>query len=54
MKIQVYLPVGMGHIVLSWESTSLKNGELWLNGEMEERDGEWIERQRVSRHPWEA
>ena len=24
--------------------------ELWLNGEMEERDGEWIERKMVSRH----
>ena len=24
--------------------------ELWLNGEMEEREGEWIERERVSRH----
>ena len=24
--------------------------ELWLNGEMEEREGEWFERQRVLRH----
>ena len=24
--------------------------ELWLNGEMEEREGKWIERQMVSRH----
>ena len=24
--------------------------ELWLNGEMEEREGEWIERKMVSRH----
>ena len=26
------------------------DGELWLNGGMEEREGEWIESQRVSRH----
>ena len=26
------------------------DGELWLNGEMEEREGEWIERKMVSRH----
>ena len=26
------------------------DGELWLNGGMEEREGEWLERQRVSRH----
>ena len=25
--------------------------ELWLHGEMEEREGEWLERQMVSRHP---
>ena len=24
--------------------------ELWLNGEMEEREGEWLERQMISRH----
>ena len=24
--------------------------ELWLNGEMEEREGEWLERHMVSRH----
>ena len=24
--------------------------ELWLTGEMEERDGEWLERKMVSRH----
>ena len=24
--------------------------DLWLNQEMEEREGEWIERQMVSRH----
>ena len=40
----------MGHHALAWESTSLRNGELWLNGGMEEREGEWLERQRVSRH----
>ena len=26
------------------------DGELWLNGGMEEREGEWLERQRVSRN----
>ena len=26
------------------------DGELWLNGGMEEREGEWIERKMVSRH----
>ena len=26
------------------------DGELWLNGEMEEREGEWLERKMVSRH----
>ena len=26
------------------------DGEFWLNGGMEEREGEWLERQRVSRH----
>ena len=50
MKIQVHLLVGMGHHALAWESTSLRNGELWLNGVMEEREGEWIERKMVSRH----
>ena len=34
----------MGHHALAWESTSLRNGELWLNGGMEEREGEWLER----------
>ena len=24
--------------------------ELWLNGEMEEREGEWLERKMVSRN----
>ena len=47
---QVYLLVGMGHRALAWESTSLRNGELWLNGGMEEREGEWLERKMVSRH----
>ena len=27
--------------------------ELWLNGGMEEREDEWVERQRVSRHSHE-
>ena len=40
----------MGHHALAWESTSLRNGELWLNGRMDEREGEWLERQMVSRH----
>ena len=35
--------VGMGHHALAWESTSLSNGDLWLNGGMEEREGEWFE-----------
>ena len=26
------------------------DGELWLNGEMEEREGEWLERKMVLRH----
>ena len=26
------------------------DGELWLNGGMEEREGEWLERKMVSRH----
>ena len=26
------------------------DGELWLNGEMEESEGEWLERKMVSRH----
>ena len=42
--------VGMSHHALAWESTSLRNGELWLNGGMEEREGEWLERNMVSRH----
>ena len=42
--------VGMGHHALAWESTSLRNGELWINGGMEEMEGEWLERQMVSRH----
>ena len=50
MKRKVYLLVGMGHHALAWESTSLRNGELWLNGGMEEREGEWLERKMVSRH----
>ena len=50
MKRQVYLLVGMGHHALAWESTSLRNGELWLKGGMEEREGEWLEIQMVSRH----
>ena len=32
-----------------WEQLSME-WELWLNGEMEEREGEWLERERVSRH----
>ena len=40
----------MVHHALAWESTSLRNGELWLNGGMEEREGEWLERKMVSRH----
>ena len=32
--------VGMGHHALDWESTCLRNGELWLNGGMEEMEGE--------------
>ena len=53
MKRQVYLLVGMGHHVLAWESTSLRNGELWLNGGMDEREGEWLQRKMVSRHSHE-
>ena len=26
------------------------DGELWLNGGMEDREGEWLERQMVSRN----
>ena len=40
----------MGHHALAWESTSLRNGELWLNGRMDEREGEWLERKMVSRY----
>ena len=50
MKRQVYLLVGMGHHALAWERTSLRNGELWLNRGMDEREGEWIERKMVSRN----
>ena len=50
MKKQVYLLVGMGHHGLAWEISSLRNGELWINGGMEEREGEWFEKQMVSRH----
>ena len=28
----------------------LAMGELWLNGRMEERESEWLERKMVSRH----
>ena len=46
-----YVWMEMGHHALAWESTSsLRNGELWLNGGMEEREGEWLERQMVSRN----
>ena len=40
----------MGHHALAWGSTSLRNGELWLNGRMDEREVEWLERKMVSRH----
>ena len=40
----------MDHHALAWERTSLRNGELWLNGGMEEKEGEWIERKMFSRH----
>ena len=43
--------VEMGHHALAWGSTSLRNGELWLNGGMEEREGECLERKMVSRKP---
>ena len=26
------------------------DGELWINGQMEEREGEWLERKMVSRN----
>ena len=32
------------------EAPLLRMGELWLNGRMDEREGEWIERKMVSRH----
>ena len=49
-KQKLYLLyVEMGHHALAWRSTSLKNWELWLNGRMEEREGEWLERQMISR-----
>ena len=47
---QIYLLAEMGHHALAWESTSLRNGELWLNGRMVEREGEWLERKMVSSH----
>ena len=47
---QIYLLAKMGHHALAWESTSLRNGELWLNGRMDEREGKWLERQMLSRH----
>ena len=50
MKRQAYLLVGMGHHALAWGSTFLRNGELWLKGGMEEREGEWLESQMVSSH----
>ena len=35
----------MGHHALSWRSTSLLVvGELWLNGRMDERESEWLQR----------
>ena len=40
----------MGHHALAWESTSIRNGELWLNGGMDEREGEWLERKMISRN----
>ena len=43
----------MGHHALAWGSTSLRNGELWLNGRMDEREGEWLERKMVSTHSLE-
>ena len=39
-KTSIFSLVGMGQHALAWESTSLRNGELWLNGGMEEREGE--------------
>ena len=36
--------VGMGHHALAWESTSLRNGKICLNGRMEEMEGECLER----------
>ena len=30
-----------------------EHGELWLNGRMDEREGEWLERKMVSRHSLE-
>ena len=40
----------MGHHALAWESTSLRNGELWLNEGVDEMEGECIERKMVSRY----
>ena len=42
---QVYLMVGMGHHALVGRAPLLEVGELWLNGRMEERESEWLERQ---------
>ena len=46
----MYVLAEMGHHALAWESTSLRNLELWLNGRMDEREGEWLERKTVSGH----
>ena len=35
------------------EAPLLRMGELWLNGRMDERESEWLERQMVSRHSLE-
>ena len=50
IKQKLYILVEMGHHALAWGSTSLRNGELWLNGRTDEREGEWLERKMVSRH----
>ena len=55
---QVYLFFGaMGHHALAGGSTSLSHSameDLWLNQEDEWKRGGcgWLERKRVSRHPW--
>ena len=57
-KTMLYLSFGeMGNHALARRSTSLSHStmeELWLNGEDEWVRGGcgWLERQRVSRHPW--